>query len=151
MTKIVLTALFATSILSGCMNGNNSNGNEPSENSIYVHDTISAMSNGEFVYNLPCKVVNIHQEQEGKSLLFIWLHGGVHDRKMHDLFEMNHLDCCAADDSVLNYLRERKTHPNSHKTEINDNMRGFDPTSEDDMDNNGLERYIENNDETGWN
>ena len=35
----------------------------------------------------------------------------------------------------------------SHK---HDNMRGFDPASEDDMDDNGMSRYIENNDEEGW-
>ena len=32
-----------------------------------------------------------------------------------------------------------------------DNMRGFDPVSEDDMDDNGMSRYMENNDEEGWN
>ena len=32
-----------------------------------------------------------------------------------------------------------------------DNMRGFDPASEDDMDDNGMSRYMENNDEDGWN
>ena len=31
-----------------------------------------------------------------------------------------------------------------------DNMRGFDPASEDDMDDNGMTRYMENNDEEGW-
>lgn len=31
-----------------------------------------------------------------------------------------------------------------------DNMRGFDPASEDDMDDNGVSRYMENNDEEGW-
>ena len=30
-----------------------------------------------------------------------------------------------------------------------DNMRGFDPASEDDMDDNGMSRYMENNDEEG--
>ena len=30
------------------------------------------------------------------------------------------------------------------------NMRGFDPASEDDMDDNGMNRYMENNDEEGW-
>ena len=32
-----------------------------------------------------------------------------------------------------------------------DNMRGFDPASEDDMDDNGMSQYMENNDEEGWN
>lgn len=31
-----------------------------------------------------------------------------------------------------------------------DNMRGFDPASEDDMDDNGMSRYLENNDKKGW-
>lgn len=31
-----------------------------------------------------------------------------------------------------------------------DNMRGFDPASEDDLDDNGMSRYMENNDEEGW-
>lgn len=31
-----------------------------------------------------------------------------------------------------------------------DNMRGFDPASEDDMNDNGMSRYMENNDEEGW-
>ena len=33
--------------------------------------------------------------------------------------------------------------------EIN-NMRGFDPPSEDDMDDNGMSRYMENDDDEGW-
>ena len=31
-----------------------------------------------------------------------------------------------------------------------DNMRGFDPASEDDMEDNGMRRYMENNDDEGW-
>ena len=40
----------------------------------------------------------------------------------------------------------------STKHEYNepDNMRGFDPASEDDMDDNGMSRYMENDDEEGW-
>jgi len=37
--------------------------------------------------------------------------------------------------------------PSGYKT---DNMRGFDPASEDDMEDNGMSRYMENNDEEGW-
>ena len=62
---------------------------------------------GEFVYNLPCKVINIHMEKPGKAVLFLWLHGGVKDRKKHDLFQLNHLDCCEADDMIVDYLRRR--------------------------------------------
>ena len=38
----------------------------------------------------------------------------------------------------------------SHGEKELDNMRGFDPASEDDMDDNGMSRYMENNDEEGW-
>ena len=31
-----------------------------------------------------------------------------------------------------------------------DNMRGFDPASEDDMDDNGMSRYMENDDDEGY-
>ncbi|MBQ6079461.1 MAG: hypothetical protein IJK93_04190 [Muribaculaceae bacterium] len=37
-----------------------------------------------------------------------------------------------------------------HNGKTSDNMRGFDPASEDDMDDNGMSRYFENNDEEGW-
>ena len=38
----------------------------------------------------------------------------------------------------------------SYNSSSNDNMRGFDPASEDDMNDNGMSRYMENNDEEGW-
>ena len=38
----------------------------------------------------------------------------------------------------------------SYKSNNSDNMRGFDPASEDDMDDNGMSRYMENNDDEGW-
>jgi hypothetical protein len=38
----------------------------------------------------------------------------------------------------------------SRKSSSYDNMRGFDPASEDDMDDNGMSRYMENNDDEGW-
>ena len=38
----------------------------------------------------------------------------------------------------------------SHESTSNDNMRGFDPASEDDMDDNGMSRYMENDDDEGW-
>ena len=37
-----------------------------------------------------------------------------------------------------------------HKEKEPDNMRGFDPASEDDMRDNGMTRYMEVNDEEGW-
>ena len=38
----------------------------------------------------------------------------------------------------------------SHESSNYDNMRGFDPASEDDIDDNGMSRYMENNDDEGW-
>lgn len=38
----------------------------------------------------------------------------------------------------------------TYKSKKYDNMRGFDPASEDDMEDNGMSRYMENNDEEGW-
>jgi len=38
-----------------------------------------------------------------------------------------------------------------YEIQLEDNMRGFDPASEDDMEDNGLSRYLNNNDEVGWN
>ena len=38
----------------------------------------------------------------------------------------------------------------AHESSSYDNLRGFDPASEDDMDDNGMSRYMENNDEEGW-
>lgn len=64
-----------------------------------------AMPEGEFTYNLPCKIINIHPEKEGPALLFLWLHGGVKVRSAHDLFRENHLDYCDADDMIVDYLR----------------------------------------------
>lgn len=41
-------------------------------------------------------------------------------------------------------------HGKNHPPHESDNMRGFDPASEDDMEDNGMSRYMENNDEEGW-
>ena len=43
-----------------------------------------------------------------------------------------------------------KSHSSSRVDDKYDNMRGFDPASEDDMDDNGMSRYMENNDDEGW-
>lgn len=67
-----------------------------------------SIANGEFISNLPGKVVGIHQELPGKSILFLWLHGGVYDIAKHDIYcSKNHWDCCDADDSVLCYLQKK--------------------------------------------
>lgn len=38
----------------------------------------------------------------------------------------------------------------SRKEKELDNMRGFDPASEDDMDDNGMQRYFDANDDETW-
>lgn len=127
--KNVLTTVWVA-IFMGCTNGNESGiaGSAANErDTIFVHDTIAVMPEGEFVYNLPCKVINIHQEKEGKSLLFIWLHGGVNVRGRQSLLKFNNLDCCAADDSVLNYLHAKNMKsivlfPICHKAEIGNHI-----------------------------
>ena len=43
-----------------------------------------------------------------------------------------------------------RSYSSSRDDDDYDNMRGFDPASEDDMDDNGMDRYMENNDEGGW-
>ena len=40
--------------------------------------------------------------------------------------------------------------PRSYESSSYDNMRGFDPASENDMDDNGMSRYMENDDDEGW-
>ena len=42
------------------------------------------------------------------------------------------------------------TRVSKHQSKEPDNMRGFDPASEDDMDDNGMSRYFDNNDDEGW-
>ena len=37
-----------------------------------------------------------------------------------------------------------------YETKRKDNLRGYDPASEDDMEDNGMSRYMENYDEEGW-
>ena len=61
---------------------------------------------GEFTYNLPCRVVHINPDKPGKATVWLWLHGGVRDYKKHDFFEFNHLDCCDADEIILKYLKD---------------------------------------------
>ena len=38
----------------------------------------------------------------------------------------------------------------SHKSSGYDNMRGFDPASEDDMEDNRMQRYFDANDDEAW-
>ena len=42
------------------------------------------------------------------------------------------------------------SHSNNREEKDLDNMRGFDPASEDDMDDNGMQRYFDANDDEAW-
>ena len=62
-------------------------------------------------------------------------------------------------DTVLSQQPEEKpvgttnissNHPHITKDKELDNMRGFDPASEDDMDDNGMQRYFDANDDEAW-
>ena len=60
------------------------------------------------------------------------------------LYEEPTKDAVAKPMSVSNSSVSSRGHSSS------DNMRGFDPASEDDMEDNGMSRYMDNNDEGGW-
>ena len=120
-TFYILDIVLIIALFICCKGNKNPLQIENVKDTIYVHDTIKILPEGEFTYYIPCRVVNIHQEKEGKALLFIWLHGGVKDRSSHKLF--GHLSHACADDSVLRYLKEKGKKaivlfPLCHKSEI---------------------------------
>lgn len=55
------------------------------------------------------------------------------------------------DASVSNSKSYGSSSSYRHEDTRSDNMRGFDPASEDDMHDNGMSRYMENYDDEGWN
>ena len=104
LTELLLIA--AITAMTGCVSIMTNNAGV--SRTTVVHDTVwmAAMPADTLTYNLPCQVISIHPEKPGKALLFLWLHGGVRDRKIHSYFKhRNHWDNCAADDSIINYLR----------------------------------------------
>jgi hypothetical protein len=82
--------------------------------------------------------------------------------KFDDQLEIEQADSDTTSASVLNdknvveennqssVYSSSSSSSHSHKSNHYDNMRGFDPASEDDMEDNGMSRYMENNDEEGW-
>jgi hypothetical protein len=58
----------------------------------------------------------------------------------------------ASKKSILKEKSDPSTTSSSHSSSSSsyDNMRGFDPASENDMDDNGMSRYMENDDDEGW-
>ena len=51
---------------------------------------------------------------------------------------------------LLAIMAIEDAHEECEREKERDNMRGFDPASEDDMDDNGMSRYMENTDDEGW-
>ena len=56
----------------------------------------------------------------------------------------------APQDEKSSTSHSSSTRVSKHQSKEPDNMRGFDPASEDDMDDNGMSRYFDNNDDEGW-
>ena len=56
----------------------------------------------------------------------------------------------ASPSTAMPTASSRSVKSSSRSSSDYDNMRGFDPASEDDMDDNGMSRYMENNDDEGW-
>lgn len=111
---LVLTVAWAAATFVGCKSGGENSSASRADSSRVVHDTIhdtvcvATLPADTFTYNLPCQVVSIHPEKDGKALLFLWLHGGVYDQKIHNYYThtpSNHWDNCAADNHIINYLR----------------------------------------------
>ena len=53
-------------------------------------------------------------------------------------------------DSIRAVEADNNSHHSIAPSSESDNMRGFDPASEDDMEDNGMSRYMENYDDEGW-
>lgn len=58
-------------------------------------------------------------------------------------------DVKSATEPVSSSTRSARSSSRSYDDD-DDNLRGWDPASEDDMDDNGMSRYMENYDEEGW-
>ena len=81
--------------------------------------------------------------------------GDVFQSDMENVTETDslHLDTIhhpSPEDFEDGHMPPPPPHGKGHPPHKPDNMRGFDPASEDDMDDNGMSRYMENNDDEGW-
>ena len=75
---------------------------------IHIHDTVfasnySGVSVDTFNYRLPCRVMNINMDKPGKAIMFLWLHGGVYDQKVHRLADLNHFTRCGGADTMIRH------------------------------------------------
>ena len=80
----------------------------------------------------------------------------LYDREKADSVCKDILQKATEEEPAYNRPKTTSPSPDRYKRKTDskkqgyDNMRGFDPASEDDMDDNGMSRYMENNDEEGW-
>ena len=79
----------------------------------------------------------------------------VVEKNVEETYKQHDTDKIEVVKDRMNNTETQSTHvPSSssysQKSREQDNLRGFDPASEDDMDDNGMSRYMENNDEEGW-
>ncbi len=85
---------------------------------------------------------------------------GQKEKGSSDLYNYNSTSFCNNDtiaveeNSNVEDKEMETTLPSSsssnHNDNDDDNMRHFDPVSEDDMDDNGMSRFMEANDDEGW-
>jgi hypothetical protein len=79
----------------------------------------------------------------------------VVEKNVEETYKHHDTDNIEVVKDKMNNTEAQSTHvpsssSHSQKSCDYDNMRGFDPASEEDMDDNGMSRYMENNDEEGW-
>ena len=79
------------------------------------------------------------------------------DSTLQDYPPVDTISAPAKADTIINekpYEEPTKasssSHRSYHREKELDNMRGFDPASEDDMDDNGMQRYFDANDDEAW-
>ena len=82
---------------------------------------------------------------------------GTEDSRLQEDFPIDTLSAPAKTDTIIyDKPHEEPTkvssssHRSYHSDKVLDNMRGFDPASEEDMDDNGMQRYYDANDEEAW-
>ena len=101
----LLTGFFLTNnSLTSCSSSNSNAQDSTVQQQDSITNDVPFKNTFQVISNLPCKTIYVHPEKSGKALLVLWLHGGMRDQKLHNLREFNHLDCCAADDSIVQYL-----------------------------------------------
>ena len=79
------------------------------------------------------------------------------DSTLQDYLPIDTISAPAKADTIINEKPHEEptkasisSHSSYHREKELDNMRGFDPASEDDMDDNGMQRYFDANDEEAW-